>query len=105
MLDTPKKRRKPVAQKPRIRLDQAQKSRLELRYQRNPNWSNEDIEELSNLINVPFTKVYKWNWECKKKDHKHFSLYDLAAMYPEVGVPPTNRDIEETVSENVGKEE
>ena len=37
------------------------------------------------MISIPFTKVYKWNWERKKKDQKHVTLYDLAALYPEVG--------------------
>lgn len=63
-----KKRRAPAERKPRIRLNQAQKARLELSYQRNPEWSNEEIDRLARLIQIPFTKVYKWNWERKKKD-------------------------------------
>ena len=80
-----KKRRAPIVQNARIRLNQAQRARLELSYLRNPNWSNEEIEDLANLIKIPFTKVYKWNWERKKKDRKQYTLYELASLYPEVG--------------------
>ena len=79
-----KKRRAPSVQKPRIRLNQAQKARLELSYQRNADWSNSEIEELAALVGVPFTKVYKWSWERKKKDQRHVSLQELAQLYPEV---------------------
>ena len=72
-------------QKARIRLNQAQRARLELSYLRNPNWSNEEIQDLANLIKIPFTKVYKWNWERKKKDRKQYTLYELASLYPEIG--------------------
>lgn len=28
--------------------------------------------------------MYKWNWERKKKDKKQFTLYELAALYPDI---------------------
>ena len=37
-------------------------------YEANPNWSNEMIAILSERVGVSRTKVYKWNWDRKKKD-------------------------------------
>ena len=61
---------------------------------------------MAQLISIPFTKVYKWNWERKKKDQKQVTLYDLASMYPEVGGLNNDGDddCEITLSEHVEEE-
>ena len=40
---------------------------LEREYEINPNWSNQKIGELSTRLGLGRTKVYKWNWDRKKK--------------------------------------
>ena len=40
---------------------------LENQYQLNPNWTNETIVMLSERLGVTRTKIYKWNWDRKKK--------------------------------------
>ena len=39
----PKQRRKPAVKRPRIRLNDLQRVRLETHFARDPNWSNEEI--------------------------------------------------------------
>ena len=43
--------------------------------------------------------MYKWNWERKKKDKKQFTLYELAALYPDI----THDQL--TDSENANRED
>jgi len=80
-----KKRRKPQVQAPRVRINRDQKDMLEAHYLANPNWSNQEIQELADSIGVNFTKVYKWNWERKKKEQNYFPEgCDLAKIFPTV---------------------
>ena len=54
---------------------------------RNSNWSQEKIEALAARLKITKAKVYKWNWERKKKDslkQQDFTLQELAELYPKV---------------------
>ena len=83
-----KKNRKIAAvQKPRTRLNHEQKARLEIHFSQNPFWNNQEIQTLARALELSFTKVYKWNWERKKKDslkYQDFTLQELAELYPKV---------------------
>ena len=58
---------------------------LEAHYQANPHWTNQQIQDLADAIGVNFTKVYKWNWERKKKEQNCFPVgCDLATIFPTV---------------------
>lgn len=70
-----------------------QRACLEARYRRDPNWTNLDIQELADLIKIPFSKVYKWNWERKKKDERPVTFEDLQALYPQVMDPKGPREV------------
>lgn len=72
----------------RVRIDQSQRDILELRYQVDPHWTNEEIEEMAERVGVSFTKIYKWNWERKKKERQFrqsdLTMNELAQLYPRV---------------------
>ena len=66
---------------------------------------------MAKMLGVSFTKVYKWNWERKKKDHfkqSDFTLQELSALYPRVSTFPGEANLHEveaaddTVSEDGG---
>jgi hypothetical protein len=40
---------------------------LEEEFEKNPHWSNEDVERISKTLRIEKAKVYKWNWDQKKK--------------------------------------
>ena len=40
---------------------------LEKEYKKNPNWTKENIQEIATQFNLPYYKVYKWNWDNKRK--------------------------------------
>ena len=50
------------------RLNAEQQQILELEYQKQQNWGTEKIKELANRLNLGRTKVYKWNWDRRKKE-------------------------------------
>ena len=65
------------------------------------------------MLGVPFTKVYKWNWEKRKKENRNRMALSsaIARFYPQGASPQqvfegaTERDapirtLDETVSEN-----
>ena len=60
-------REKVQKKKKRLILNDDQIQILEQNYQVNPNWSNETIVMLSERLGVTRTKIYKWNWDRKKK--------------------------------------
>jgi len=33
----------------------------------NPHWTNEDVDRIAQKLNIEKSKVYKWNWDQKKK--------------------------------------
>ena len=41
---------------------------LEEAFERNANWSSTDIEAIAERTQVSRTKVYKWNWDRKRKE-------------------------------------
>ena len=41
---------------------------LERHYLENSNWSRQKIENLAAQLSLPHKKIYKWNWERKKKE-------------------------------------
>ena len=51
----------------RTRMTYEQKEYLKARFDENPNWSAADIERLSMQLGLGQTKIYKWNWDEKKK--------------------------------------
>ena len=40
---------------------------LEEEFKKDPNWNKDKQFEIGKVLNVPALKVYKWNWERKKK--------------------------------------
>ena len=40
---------------------------LEREYNANPNWDSQKLAELGRELGVPKVKVYKWNWDRRKK--------------------------------------
>ena len=52
----------------RTRLNKRQMAQLEVHYQNNSEWTHERCQELADIIGVTSTKIYKWNWDRKKKD-------------------------------------
>ena len=49
-------------------MKQFQIDLLERAYQQNANWGNQEFDELAERLNISRSKVYKWNWDRKKKD-------------------------------------
>ena len=45
-----------------------QKAVLENAYLKDPNWDTLRTAELAQQLGVGYKKVYKWNWERKKKE-------------------------------------
>ena len=50
-----------------IQLSEMQKSILEANFEKDPNWCPRKIQELSEKLDLPRIKVYKWNWDHKRK--------------------------------------
>ena len=40
---------------------------LESKFQQSANWTKAQIQELASQLQIPYVKIYKWNWERKKK--------------------------------------
>ena len=51
-----------------IKLKGMQKAVLENAYLKDPNWDTLRTAELAQQLGVGYKKVYKWNWERKKKE-------------------------------------
>ena len=49
---------------------------MERDYRENANWTKSQIDRLARQLGIPYKKVYKWNWERKKKE---LSLQDNSA--------------------------
>lgn len=59
----PKKRRQ--------RLTNEQTTVLEQEFQKNANWSSREIAKLSKRLGLSRSKIYKWNWDRKRKTIEH----------------------------------
>ena len=51
----------------RKRKNKAQIKKLEEEFQKNPHWTNEDVDKISKDLKLDKSQVYKWNWDQKKK--------------------------------------
>lgn len=51
----------------RKRKNKDQIKKLEEEFAKNPHWSNEDVDKISDRLNLDRSQVYKWNWDQKKK--------------------------------------
>jgi len=40
---------------------------LEEEFSLNPHWSNDDVDKIAKKLKLSKSKVYKWNWDQKKK--------------------------------------
>ena len=40
---------------------------LESKFQQSANWTKAEIHEMTHQLQIPYIKIYKWNWERKKK--------------------------------------
>jgi len=63
-------KRRPVARRERRRrfkMDETQTGILENEFQKNPNWNNVKYAELCKLLQTTKSRIYKWNWDRKKK--------------------------------------
>ena len=40
---------------------------LESKFQKSANWTKAEIHEMTRQLQIPYIKIYKWNWERKKK--------------------------------------
>lgn len=49
------------------RLTHEQHEFLLARFKQNPNWTADYVEELAHQLGCKPKKVYKWNWDRKKK--------------------------------------
>ena len=70
------------APKRRMRLNNQQRSFLEHQYLQNQDWSKQEISQFASHLGMPFTKVYKWKWERKKKDGHAAPVTDISALSP-----------------------
>ena len=41
---------------------------LESKFQKSANWTKAEIHEMTRQLQIPYIKIYKWNWERKKKE-------------------------------------
>jgi hypothetical protein len=51
----------------RKRKNKGQIKKLEEEFQKNPHWTNEDVDKISADLRLDKSQVYKWNWDQKKK--------------------------------------
>ena len=51
----------------RFKMDETQTGILENEFQKNPNWTNAKYAELCELLQTTKSRIYKWNWDRKKK--------------------------------------
>ena len=56
-----------------IRTKSIYKASLEREYLANPNWTTLKTAEIAQQLGVNFKKVYKWNWERKRKDRNNMA--------------------------------
>lgn len=59
-----------MKKKKRFRKNNNQINSLCVFYQKNKNWSKEQIKEISNITELTENKVYKWLWDQKNKELK-----------------------------------
>ena len=52
----------------RLRLTGDQIAILESEFQKNANWTSKDMVKLSTRLAVEKSKIYKWNWDRKRKE-------------------------------------
>ena len=50
------------------RVSKQAKQVLENEYKKNPTWSKQLVNQLAAKLDLDRTKVYKWNWDRKKKE-------------------------------------
>ena len=41
---------------------------LEVEFQKNANWTGKDMAKLGRKLDVQKSKIYKWNWDRKRKE-------------------------------------
>jgi len=51
----------------RKRKNKGQIKKLEEEFDKNPHWTNEDVDKISRDLKLDRSQVYKWNWDQKKK--------------------------------------
>lgn len=51
----------------RKRKNKGQVKKLEEEFNKNPHWTNEDVDKISRDLKLDRSQVYKWNWDQKKK--------------------------------------
>ena len=51
----------------RKRKNKGQIKKLEDEFNKNPHWSNDDVDKISRDLKLDKSQVYKWNWDQKKK--------------------------------------
>lgn len=49
-----------------VRTNKKQQALLEQFYQMQTTWSKSLVENLAEKLNMPTTKVYKWNWDRRR---------------------------------------
>lgn len=68
--------------KRRFRLSDHQAHLLELEFKANSNWTKKDIVALAKKLHLSIAKLYKWNWDRKKKA-EHKDLFQLQIVNKE----------------------
>lgn len=63
----------------RLRLTADQIAILEAEFQKNANWTSKDMAKLSTRLAVEKSKIYKWNWDRKRKELASQGATDHAA--------------------------
>ena len=54
--------------KRRIRLLPEQAEFLEIEFLKNPMWTSRKMSQISKRLSLAKSKIYKWNWDRKKKE-------------------------------------
>ena len=49
-------------------MTEVQAGILETEYLKNPNWDNRKYEELCDRCATTKSRIYKWNWDRKRRD-------------------------------------
>ena len=71
-------------------LQPSQVQVLEAHFLRNANWDGDEIKRLADMLDTTKTKIYKWNWDRKKKEE--LKLLETGAQpFPKNRVPRIDR--------------
>lgn len=65
--------------KRRFKMSKEQEAILQLEFDKNANWDNETYAKLETLVKTSKARLYKWNWDRKKRINS--SCYESSSCY------------------------